>query len=192
MTTPKRQAFTLVSATLTMGLTAGWFGDWAHNIMPGLGATDDRSFVIALQAFDSAIQGPLVMLTFMGALAFTGAAALFYRRSDNRSPRPWVMVAFGLYLVAFVITMAVHEPLNVVIRGAGGPDDIANLSAVREAFHEIRWAVWHIVRTIATTAAFGCLAWALVLHGRATAGAAGHHDPRRARTASRPPSGAAP
>jgi uncharacterized membrane protein len=75
--------------------------------------------------------------------------------------------------------MAVHEPLNVVIRGAGNPDDIANLSAVREAFHETRWAVWHIIRTIATIAAFGCLAWALVLHGRASAGAAGHEASRR-------------
>ena len=191
MTKTNWQVFTLLSATLTMGLTAGWFGDWAHNIMPGLGATDDRTFVIALQAFNRAILSPLVMLTFMGALVSTGAAALVHRRSDNRSPRPWVMAAFGLYLAAFVITMAVHEPLNVVIRGAGDPDAIANLSAVRHAFHETRWAVWHIVRTIATVAAFGCLAWALVVHGRATAGTAGHPDPRRARTADRPPSGAA-
>jgi enamine deaminase RidA (YjgF/YER057c/UK114 family) len=48
MTKPNLQAFTLLSATLTMGLTAGWFGDWAHNIMPGLGATDDRTFVIEM------------------------------------------------------------------------------------------------------------------------------------------------
>jgi uncharacterized membrane protein len=177
MTKPNLQAFTLLSATLTMGLTAGWFGDWAHNIMPGLGATDDRTFVIGLQAFDSAVLGPLVMLTFMGALAFSGAAALLYRRSDNRSPRPWVVAAFGLYLAAFVITMAVHEPLNLVIRGAGDLDDTANLSAVRDAFHETRWAVLHSIRTIATIAAFGCLAWALVLHG--TAGAAGHEASRR-------------
>ena len=55
--------------------------------------------------------------------------------------------------------MAVHEPLNGVLRAAGDPDRIANLSAVRDAFHETRWVAWHIVRTIATTAAFGCLAW---------------------------------
>lgn len=186
------QAFTLLCATLTMGLTAGWFGDWAHNIMPGLGTTDDRTFVTAEQAFDRATLSPLIMFTFMGALAFTGAAALLYRRGDNRSPRPWVAVAFGLYLAAFVITMAVHEPLNVVIRYAGDPDRLADLAAVRDAFHETRWAAWHIVRTIATTAAFGCLAWALVLHGRATAGAAGRAAPRRVQTAPRPPSGATP
>jgi hypothetical protein len=31
-----------------------------------------------------------------------------------------------------------------------------------------RWIAWDIVRAIASTVAFGCLAWALVLHGRMT------------------------
>ena len=132
------------------------------------------------------------MLTFMGALVFTGVAAVLYRRDDDRSVLPWVAVAFGLYLAAFVITMAVHEPLNGVLRAAGDPDRIADPAAVRDAFHETRWVAWHLVRTIATTAAFGCLAWALVLHGRATADAADHEAPRPAQTAPSPPSGATP
>jgi len=186
------QVLTLLAATLTMGLTAGVFGDWAHTIMPGLGTTDDRTFVGAFQALDRAILNPLSTLTFMGALVFTGVAAVLYRRGDNRSVLVWVALAFGLYLAAFVITMAVHEPLNYVLRAAGDADRIAGVAAVRDAFHETRWVAWHIVRTIATTAAFGCLAWALVLHGRATADAAGHEGRRSAQTASRPPSGATP
>jgi len=162
------QVVVLLPATVTMGLTAGVFGDWAHTIMPGLSTTDDRTFVGAFQALDRAITNPLFLLTFMGALAFTGVAAVLYRRDDDHSVLPWVAVAFGLYLAAFVITMAVHEPLNGVLRAAGNPDHIANLAAVRDAFHETRWVAWHLVRTITTTAAFGCLAWALVLHGRAT------------------------
>jgi hypothetical protein len=98
----------------------------------------------------------------------------------------------GLYLAVFVITLTVHEPLNEVLRAAGDPDRIANLAAVRDAFHETRWVAWNIVRTIATTAAFGCLAWALVLHGRATADAADHEVPRSAQTTPSPPSGATP
>ncbi|MGH4016681.1 MAG: DUF1772 domain-containing protein [Pseudonocardiaceae bacterium] len=184
------QVVTLLPATVTMGLTAGVFGDWAHTIMRGLGTTDDRTFVGAVQALDQAIINPLFMLTFMGALAFTGVAAVLYLRDDDHSVLPWVAVAFGLYLAAFVITMAVHEPLNYVLRAAGDPDRIANLAAVRDAFHETRWVAWHIVRTIATTAAFGCLAWALVLHGRATADAADHEAPRSAQTAPNPRSGA--
>ena len=165
------QVAILLPATLTMGLTAGVFGDWAHTIMRGLGTTDDRTFVGAFQALDGAILNPLFMLTFLGALVFTGVAAVLYLRDDDRSVLPWVALAGGLHLATFVITMAVHEPLNGVLRAAGDPDHIADLSAVRDAFQETRWVAWHLVRTIATTAAFGCLAWALVLHGRATADA---------------------
>jgi uncharacterized membrane protein len=183
------QILTLLPATVTMGLVAGVFGDWAHTIMPGLGTTDDRTFVVASQVLDRAIINPLFMLAFMGALALSGVAAVLYLRDDNHSVLPWVAVAFGLYLAAFVITMAVHEPLNDVLRAAGDPDRIANLAAVRDAFNETRWVAWHIVRTIATTAAFGCLAWALVLHGRATAD---HEAPHAAQTAPSPSPGETP
>jgi uncharacterized membrane protein len=186
------QVVTLLLATLTMGLTAGVFGDWAHTIMRGLGTTDDRTFVGAFQALDRAITNPLFMLTFTGALAFTGIAAVLYLRDDDRSVLPWVAVAFGLYLAAFVITMAVHEPLNGVLRAAGDPDRIADPAAARDALQETRWVAWHIVRTIATTAAFGCLAWALVVHGRATVKATDHEAPLSVQTAPSPSSGATP
>jgi hypothetical protein len=81
---------------------------------------------------------------------------------------PWIVAAVVLYLAVFVITIAVHVPLNDDIKAAGDPDGIADLSAVRGAFHEPRWIAWNVVRTIASTVAFGCLAWALVLHGRTT------------------------
>ena len=186
------QVATLLPATLMMGLVAGVFGDWAHTIMPGLRTTDDRTFVGAFQALDRAILGPLFMLALMGALVFTGVAAVLYLRDDNRVPLRWVALAFGLYLAALVITMAIHEPLNDVIMSAGDPDRIADLAAVRDTFQETRWVAWNLVRTIATTAAFGCLAWALVLRGRATAHAADHEAPGTAQTAPSPPSAVTP
>jgi uncharacterized membrane protein len=182
------QIVVLLPAALTIGLTAGVFGDWAHTIMPGLGTTDDRTFVGAFQALDRAIMNPLFMLPFMGALVFTGVAAVLYLRDDDHSVLPWVALAFGLHLAAFVITMAVHEPLNGVLRAAGDPDRIADPATARDSFQETRWLAWHIVRTIATTASFGCLAWALVLHGRV----APTTRPRPARTAPGPASGATP
>jgi uncharacterized membrane protein len=51
------------------------------------------------------------------------------------------------------------------LKNAGDPDRIENLAAVRDDFLT-PWVAWNIVRTLATTAAFGCLAWALVLRGR--------------------------
>jgi uncharacterized membrane protein len=161
------QVATLLAATSTMGLMAGVFGLYAHTIMRGLGTTDDRTFVGAFQAIDHAIMNPIFMSTFFGALVLTGVAGVLCLRND-RSVLPWVVVAFGCYLIAVVITMAVHVPLNDRIKEAGDPDRIADLAAVRHAFHETRWVAWNVVRAVVTTAAFVCLAWSLVLHGRAT------------------------
>jgi uncharacterized membrane protein len=162
------QVVTLLAATLTMGLMAGVFGVYAHSIMRGLTKTDDRTFVGAFREIDRAIINPLFMLAFLGALVFTGIAALLYLRDDDHSVLPWVAAAFGLYLATVVITIAVHVPLNDDLKAAGDPDRIADLAAVRDAFHETRWVAWNIVRAVATTAAFVCLTWALVLHGRVT------------------------
>ena len=155
----------LLAATLTTGLVAGVFDLYAHTIMRGLGETDDRTFVGAFQAIDRAIINPLFMLTFLGALVFTGAAALLQLRA-GRPVLPWVTVAFALYLVTFVITLAINVPLNDAIRAAGDPDRIADLAAVRADFHEARWRAWNVVRAVLSTAAFGALAWSLLLDGR--------------------------
>ena len=77
----------------------------------------------------------------------------------------------------FVITVAVHVPLNDDIKAAGDPARIADLAAVRDNFHLTRWVVWNTVRALATTVAFGCLAWALVLHGRTTSSDSNAHPP---------------
>lgn len=180
------EILTLMLATVTTGLVGGVFGDWAHTIMRGLGTTDDRTFVSAFRALDRAIINPLFMVPFLGALALSGVAALLYFREDNRSVLPWVAVAFVLYLVGFVITMVVHVPMNNGIKAAGDLGKIADPAAVREAFNEKRWIAWHVVRTVATTVAFGCLAWALVLHGRASAD---HEATHSIQTASSPAAG---
>jgi uncharacterized membrane protein len=160
------QGATLIAATMTVGLMAGVFGLYAHTIMPGLGRTDDRTFVGAFQAIDTAIINPLFLATFVGALAFTVLATALHLGEDG-SVMPWLIAALLLYLAVFVITLAVHRPLNDDIKAAGDPDRIADLGAVRERFNEARWIRWNIVRSVACTTAFGCLAWALVLHGRA-------------------------
>ena len=161
------QVVSLIGATATSGLMAGVFGLYAHTIMRGLGKTDDRTFVGAFQAIDRAIINPLFMLTFFGALLLSGLAALLYLRDDDGGALPWVFAALVLYALVVVITMSVHLPLNDGIKAAGDPAHI-DVAAVRAAFHETRWVAWNVVRVLANTTAFGCLMWALVLHGRAT------------------------
>ena len=160
------RAAALIIATLTVGLFAGVFAIYANAIMPGLGRTDDRTFVGAFQSIDTAIINPLFLMTFRGALVFTGLATALHLGEDFRTLLPWIVVALVLYLAVVVITLRVNVPLNDGIKAAGAPDRIADLARVREQFNEASWVRWNLIRALATTAAFGCLAWALVLLGR--------------------------
>jgi uncharacterized membrane protein len=160
------RAVSLLGATITTGLVAGVFALYAHTIMPGLRDTGDHTFVAAFQSIDRAIINPWFMAGgFVGALLFTLAAAV---TNIGRATLPWILAALVLYLITFAITIAVNVPLNDAIKSAGNPDHIRDLAAVRERFHEARWAAWNLVRVVTTTGAFGCLAWALVLYGRST------------------------
>jgi uncharacterized membrane protein len=157
----------LVAATLSMGFVASIFVHWSNTIMPALRSTDDRTFVTAFQQLDDAIVNPLFIgFGFMGALLFTVLAGALQLPAGRTRALPWIASALVLYLAAFVITIAVNEPLNTEIRDAGDPSRIADLAAVRDALKESTWVAWNHVRSILSAAAFGCLAWALVQHGR--------------------------
>jgi uncharacterized membrane protein len=159
----------LIAATMTMGSMAGMFALYAHTVMPGLGRTDDRTFVGAFQAMDRAIINVWFMTgAFLGALVFTATAAALLVGGDAHGVLGWVVAALALYLVVVVITMAVNVPLNNALKAAGEPDQIADLAAVRGRFGEARWSRWNLVRTVLCTVSFGLLAWALVEFGRAT------------------------
>jgi uncharacterized membrane protein len=163
------QTVALIAATMTTGAMAGIFALYSHTVMPGLGRTDDRTFVGAFQAMDNAILNVWFMAGgFLGALAFTVAAAGLLLGGDVGGVLPWVVAALVLYLVVVVVTMAVNVPLNNAIKAAGDPDAIADLAGVRTRFGEARWTRWNHLRTVLCTASFGLLTWALVEFGRST------------------------
>ena len=154
----------LMGATLTMGLITGAFALYAHTIMPGLRKTDDRTFVAAFGQMDRAIINPWFMITaFGGALVLTLVAGIANRGTPALPP---IAAAFGLYLVAVIVTVAVNVPMNDAIKAAGDPAHI-DVTQVRAQFNEARWAAWNLVRVATSVPAFGLLAWALVLCGRA-------------------------
>ncbi|MGD9890811.1 MAG: DUF1772 domain-containing protein [Dehalococcoidia bacterium] len=160
------QAAALIAATIAMGIVSGICQLYAYAVMPGLGRADDRTFVGAFQQIDKAIINPWFMFSFFGALVFTGLAAVLHLEADMRSVLPWIAGALVLYLAVVVITFAINVPLNDQIKAAGDPDRIADLAAVREQFNEAKWVRWNLIRTVASTIGFGCLAWAMVLYGR--------------------------
>ena len=156
---------TLVAATLTAGLMAGLFAAFWYAIMPGLARASDLAFVDGMQRINVAILNGWFGLCFAGALVFSVVAGILHAGAERRSVLPWIVAGALLYLVVLVVTFAINVPLNDRLEAAGDPARIGDLHAVREQF-EAAWVRWNAVRTLACTLAFGCLAWALVLHGR--------------------------
>jgi|RhiMethySRZTD1v2_1073278.scaffolds.fasta_scaffold355854_2 uncharacterized membrane protein len=167
MTSERWRSAVLILATLTMGLVSGAFVLYSHTVMPGLHDTDDHTFVAAFQSMDKAIINPVFMLGgFLGALIFTALAVAMHLRGDGRPVLPWLIAALVLYVIVVGITFGVNVPANDDLKAAGDPDHIANLAAVRDQFNETKWSWWNHVRSVLSTAAFGCLIWALIEHGR--------------------------
>ncbi|GAA4197420.1 DUF1772 domain-containing protein [Streptosporangium oxazolinicum] len=155
----------LIAAIITMGLVAGLFYAYTCSVMPGLARTDDRTLISTMQQINIAILNGWFAVCFGGALVLTALAAVLHLREDGRPVLPWIVAALVLYVVMLVITMVIHVPLNTALDAAGDPDRITDLAAVRERF-EAAWVRWNLIRTLACVAAFGCLAWALVVYGR--------------------------
>jgi uncharacterized membrane protein len=159
---------TLFLATMATGYTAGVFVDWSNTIMPGLSDVDDRTFVATFRALDAAITNPLFLgAGFTGALVFTGLSAALHRHSTQRPVLIWVSAALVGTLVVWGVTFGVNEPLNEKLRSAGTLQNDADFAAARALLDEAKWSAWNTVRAVASTAAFGCLAWALAIHRRA-------------------------
>ncbi len=155
----------LLAATMVTGLMAGVYGIYSNAFMPGLAKTDDKTFVGAFQAVDRAILNPVfLLLGFLGAAVFTVLAGLL---SLKEEALPWIVMAFVLYLITMIVTIAVNVPMNDALKAAGDPSTI-DVAAARAAFDEARWRAFNLLRVALSTVAFGLLAWALYVSGRSS------------------------
>lgn len=155
----------LGAATLAMGLIAGLFYAYACSVMLALRGADDRTFIDVMQRINVAIINGWFLLAFVGALLLTALAAGLHLRSGGSGVLLCIVAALILYVVVLVITIGVNVPLNDTLAAVGEPDSITDLAGIRERF-EATWVGWNVVRALASTAAFGCLTWALMLRGR--------------------------
>lgn len=153
------RAVALMAATMTTGLMAGLYYAFVFAVMRGLARADDATFVTAMQRVNTAILNGWFFLAFMGSLVLSALAALLHL---GEPALPWAVAGFVLYAVGFATTMTVNVPLNNALDAAGSTDP----SATRSAF-EAKWNRWNTFRLVASLAAFACLAWGLVEHGRA-------------------------
>jgi uncharacterized membrane protein len=67
LSTERAPGVVLVAAALTMGLLAGFFYAYSVSVMPGLGRTDDRTLVDAMQQINEAVENPVFSPTTSSA-----------------------------------------------------------------------------------------------------------------------------
>ena len=150
----------LALPTLTSGLSAGRFYTYFFSVMPGLGATDDRTFVTAMQSINVKILNGWFALVFVGAPLLAVVSVFLV----SGTARIWAIAAAILWVLTLIITMAANVPLNNALAAAGAPDGIADLGQVRQQF-EAAWVRWNTLRTVTAVAAFGTMVAALVTEG---------------------------
>ncbi|MGI5417514.1 DUF1772 domain-containing protein [Actinomadura luteofluorescens] len=158
------QTATMLAALISTGLMAGLFTGFAYAVMPGLNRSSDRTLIEAMQGINKAILNPAFMLPFMGSIPLIALAVFLAWRGHGRPAMPWLIAALALYLIAFMVTTGVNVPLNDQLAKAGDPQHIDHLDTVRDQF-ENKWVIGNTVRALLHTAAFACLAWALVVYG---------------------------
>lgn len=148
----------LLFAVIATGLMAGLFTAFAYAVMPALGRASDRTFVEAMQRINTSILNGWFMVCFLGAVIAGIVAAVVHFRT---SAWPWIVAGVALYVVVLAITGLGNVPLNNQLDKAGNAAD----AAARHQF-EVRWVRLNLARAVVNLVAFGCLTWALVLHGR--------------------------
>jgi uncharacterized membrane protein len=160
-----RDDLVLGGALVTTGLLAGLFYGYACSVMPGLHASADRTVVDAMQNINRAIENPVFFATFLGSPALALYAYVAERRRGTPVVARWLLAGVVLSGVALFVTAVFNIPLNDELERAGDASTIANIAQVRDDF-ETPWVIWNVVRTVAVTGAFACLARALYLRGR--------------------------
>ncbi len=151
----------LTAATILTGLIAGLLFGFACAVMPGLLRTDDRTFVVVMQSINRAIVNGWFLVCFLGAPVVLIAAGVA-RLVGGGGPWWPIAAAIGLSVLSYAITGTVNLPLNNALDAAGDPSGSSDPATARGAF-ERRWVRWNSARALASAAAFGCCAVALLV-----------------------------
>ena len=125
----------LVGGRVANGLLAGVYLAFAVVVMPTLRTLPDAVFLRVMTTVNRVIVGPVFMLVFFAAPALALVVAVTRRDAVS-------LAAGGAALLALVLTVAVHIPLNTALDAGGRRQDF-----------EDPWTRWHLLRTGAATVA---------------------------------------
>ena len=147
----------LLATTVTTGLMAGVYLTFSIAVLPGLSATDDRTFVLAERSINIKILNGWFAIVFGGPILLGVLAIVLLAIADRRDALPWLITAVVLYAATLAVSFAVNIPLNDKLEAT------KNIAEARKAF-EGSWIRWNVVRTVLGIASFGALLGALRAH----------------------------
>lgn len=153
------QTIVLLISILSTGLTAGLLFGWLVSVIPGTRKVTDRVYVETMQEVNASIINPAFLAVYLLSPVFLIVAAIWQLQAGNPRRAVSLGVAAFAYVVGVLgVTLGGNVPLNNGLDAfdlAGAAD--AEVSAQRRHY-ETRWNNWHLVRTVASTAAFALAA----------------------------------
>lgn len=140
-------------AVVALEMVAGYVLAFANAVMPGVAATDDRTFVAATQRVIASVANPLFLaVPNIAPLALLVAIVAALVSSAEAIVPTLVIASFLFYAATLVLTFAVALPMNNTLINRGNVMDPAELTRARAAF-EGPWRRMNTLRTWTSTTA---------------------------------------
>ncbi len=151
----------LLTATVLVGLAAGFFFTYEASVTLGLAEVSDVTYVETFQAINDTIRNPAFGLVFFGSVPAIALAAAANWMSSRPVIRGLLAAALLLYVAGMMITATGSIPLNNEL---GELTTITPQSAaVARAAFEDDWNQLNLARSIAVAASFASLAAASII-----------------------------
>lgn len=145
---------TLILTTTCLGIMAGLFYSFTVSVMPGLGRTQDRTFMEAMQSINKAIMNPYFMLVFLGSIILVFICCFLQYKQGLNQQFYLILTASVLYLTGTIgLTFFGNVPLNNVLEST----DLTTLTTeelnnARSLFEE-KWNNFNLIRTLSSVGA---------------------------------------
>lgn len=154
---PNAAGLVLVAAVITNGLLAGLFFVFSCAISPGFRRIDDRTYVQAFRAINTAILNGWFLSVFVTApLSAIASIMLHAWQVGGSAPLLLLLAGAVCSMLTFGITATRSVPLNRGLERS--PTDTEQQRSTARQRFEARWTRWNLVRTVTSIGALACLA----------------------------------
>lgn len=149
------QAWLILVAVVSTGLSTGLLFGWAVSVMPGTARVADTEYIAVMQSINRAIINPFFLVPFLlsPVLLVIASVGQFGVQEDENG---WLLgTAAVVYAVGVLaVTIAGNIPLNDRLEAFDLDAADTDAASVERTTYERGWNRWHYVRTLASLSAF--------------------------------------